>query len=149
VDPGVLWQVVEGLGGERGWYSFPLGWRVRGLLDRVAGGVGLRRGRRDRDRLQLGEPLDFWRVEALERPRLLRLRAEMRLPGDAWLEFQVHSCDGATTLHQRAVFVPRGLAGPLYWWSVAPFHSLVFGTMIRNIGRAATTETRQTDRHAH
>lgn len=138
-DPAAVWRVVEGLGGDRGWYSFPAGWIVRGLLDRLFGGVGLRRGRRHPDRLQLGESLDFWRVEQLDRPHLLRLRAEMRLPGEAWLEFRVEAAGGTTTLHQRAVFVPRGLAGPLYWWAVAPFHGLVFGSMIRNIGRAAET----------
>jgi uncharacterized protein YbjT (DUF2867 family) len=135
--PEDVWTVVEGLGGERGWYSFPLGWTVRGLLDRLAGGVGLRRGRRHPDRLHLGEPLDFWRVEALERPHLLRLRAEMRLPGEAWLEFRLAPDGAATSLHQRAVFVPRGLAGTVYWHAIAPFHGLVFGSMIRNIGRAA------------
>ena len=82
-----LWQAVEGIGGDRGWYSFPLAWAVRGLLDRLAGGVGLRRGRRHPDRTAVGEPIDFWRVEALERGKVLRLRAEMRLPGGAWLEF--------------------------------------------------------------
>jgi hypothetical protein len=136
-DPIEVWRVIEGLGGGRGWCSFRFGWTVRGLLDRLIGGVGLRRGRRDPDHLQLEEPVDFWRVEAIERPTLLRLRAEMRLPGDAWLEFRVTSEGGVTTLHQRAVFVPRGFAGPLYWWSIAPFHGLVFGSMIRNIGQAA------------
>ena len=138
VGPDAVWRIIEGLGGDRGWYSFPLGWAARGFLDRVVGGVGLRRGRRAPDRLHLGEPLDFWRVEALERPRLLRLRAEMRLPGDAWLEFRVEPADGGAVLHQRAVFVPRGLAGTVYWWAVTPFHRLVFGSMIRNIGHAAT-----------
>jgi uncharacterized protein YbjT (DUF2867 family) len=140
-DPLDVWRVVEGLGGERGWHSFPIGWAARGLLDRLVGGVGLRRGRRHPDLLQLGEPVDFWRVECLERPNLLRLRAEMRLPGDAWLEFRVGSDMGRTTLQQRAVFVPRGLAGPLYWWCISPFHGLVFGSMIHNIGRAAATTT--------
>jgi uncharacterized protein YbjT (DUF2867 family) len=137
-SPEVLWDVVEGIGGERGWYSFPLAWAVRGLLDRLVGGVGLRRGRRDPDRLRVGEPLDFWRVEALERPRLLRLRAEMRLPGLAWLEFRVEpDGDGGARLHQRATFRPRGLAGRLYWWAVWPFHGLVFEGMLRNIAQVA------------
>ncbi|MDZ7677844.1 MAG: SDR family oxidoreductase [Acidimicrobiales bacterium] len=136
--PAVLWEVVEGIGGERGWYSFPLAWAMRGLLDRLVGGVGLRRGRRHPDRLTVGEPLDFWRVEALDRPRLLRLRAEMRLPGHAWLEFRVDATEsGGAVLHQRAVFRPRGMAGRVYWWAVWPFHGIVFEGMLRNISRAA------------
>jgi uncharacterized protein YbjT (DUF2867 family) len=136
-----LWRTVEGIGGERGWYSFPLAWSVRGLLDRLVGGVGLRRGRRHRDSLRAGEPLDFWRVEALDRCHLLRLRAEMRLPGEAWLEFRTEPRgDGGSTLHQRALFVPRGLLGHLYWWAVTPFHGVVFGSMVRNVSAASTRQ---------
>ncbi|NEA60668.1 SDR family oxidoreductase [Streptomyces sp. SID13666] len=136
--PDALWRVIEGIGGENGWYSFPLAWAVRGWLDRLAGGVGLRRGRRDTARLRVGDSLDFWRVEAIEPGRLLRLRAEMRLPGLAWLELSVDQDDaGATLLRQRALFHPHGLAGQLYWWSVAPFHAVVFGGMARNISEAA------------
>ncbi|GAA2757808.1 SDR family oxidoreductase [Actinopolymorpha rutila] len=137
-----LWSVIEGIGGERGWYSVNLPWRVRGLMDRAVGGVGLRRGRRDPNRLQVGDALDWWRVEAREPGRLLRLRAEMRLPGLAWLEF--HLEDGGNdggkeevTLVQRALFHPRGLLGQAYWWGIMPFHGLVFGTMIANIAQAA------------
>jgi uncharacterized protein YbjT (DUF2867 family) len=134
-----VWSVVEGIGGEAGWYSFPLAWRVRGRLDRLAGGVGLRRGRRDPWRLYVGDALDFWRVEEREQGRLLRLRAEMRLPGLAWLEFHVEhdAGGGATVLRQRATFAPRGLAGHLYWWAIAAFHGIVFGGMARGIVRAA------------
>jgi hypothetical protein len=83
----------------------------------------------------VGESVDFWRVEALQRPTLLRLRAEMKLPGEAWLEFTIeHGPDGAL-LHQRALFVPHGLAGHLYWWAVWPFHGIVFGSMIRNLAK--------------
>ena len=132
--PQALWAVIEGIGGENGWYSFPLAWAVRGWLDRLVGGVGLRRGRRDRQRLRVGDSLDFWRVEELTPGRLLRLRAEMRLPGLAWLELAVERApDGTTRYSQRALFHPRGLAGHLYWWSVAPFHAVVFGGMARNI----------------
>ncbi|MFJ5832119.1 SDR family oxidoreductase [Streptomyces sp. NPDC093089] len=136
--PRELWQVIEGIGGENGWYSFPLAWAVRGWFDRLAGGVGLRRGRRDAQRLRVGDALDFWRVEEIERGTLLRLRAEMRLPGLAWLEMRAEP-DGAgrTRYRQRALFHPRGLAGQLYWWSVAPFHAVVFGGMARNIARTA------------
>jgi uncharacterized protein YbjT (DUF2867 family) len=142
-SPAALWRVVEGIGGERGWYSFPLAWEVRGWIDRLVGGVGLRRGRRDPGRLYVGEALDFWRVEAREEGRLLRLRAEMRLPGLAWLEFHVEpDAEGRVVrLRQRATFHPRGLLGHLYWWAVAPFHGIVFGGMLRNVVGAAEAES--------
>lgn len=133
-----LWRVIEGIGGDNGWYSFPLAWAVRGWLDRFVGGVGLRRGRRDAQRLRVGDSLDFWRVEAIEPGRLLRLRAEMRLPGLAWLEMYAEDDDGGRTRYrQRALFHPRGLLGHAYWWSVSPFHAIVFGGMARNIAQAA------------
>ena len=137
--PAALWQVIEGIGGATGWYSFPAAWAVRGLLDRLAGGVGLRRGRRDPHHLRVGDALDFWRVEAITPGRLLRLRAEMKLPGLAWLELTVgpRPTTGLTTYSQRAIFQPRGLAGHAYWRSISPFHGLVFGGMVRNITRAA------------
>ncbi|MFF8600948.1 SDR family oxidoreductase [Streptomyces sp. NPDC015232] len=139
-----LWRVIEGVGGENGWYSFPLAWAVRGWADRLVGGVGLRRGRRDAARLRVGDALDFWRVEEIDRGRLLRLRAEMRLPGLAWLEMAVDRDErGRTSYRQRALFHPRGLAGQAYWWSVAPFHAVVFGGMARNIARTAETEGRR------
>ncbi|WP_327308159.1 SDR family oxidoreductase [Streptomyces sp. NBC_01298] len=135
-----LWRVVEGIGGENGWYSFPLAWAVRGWLDRLVGGVGIRRGRRDAARLRVGDSLDFWRVEEIEPGRLLRLRAEMRLPGLAWLELHADPPAPGETgsrYRQRALFHPHGLLGHLYWWSVSPFHAVVFGGMARNIARAA------------
>ncbi|MCX5137092.1 SDR family oxidoreductase [Streptomyces sp. NBC_00340] len=133
-----LWRVIEGIGGDNGWYSFPLAWAVRGWLDRAVGGVGLRRGRRDANRLRVGDSLDFWRVEEIEPGHLLRLRAEMRLPGLAWLEMYAEKDDaGRTRYRQRALFHPHGLLGHLYWWSVSPFHSVVFGGMARNIAKAA------------
>ncbi|MFG2088936.1 SDR family oxidoreductase [Spirillospora sp. NPDC048824] len=135
--PERLWEVVEAIGGERGWYSFPAAWRARGLIDRLVGGVGLRRGRRDPRRLRIGETVDFWRVEEIETGRLLRLRAEMRLPGLAWLELGVSQEDGRTLFTQRALFHPRGLAGHAYWWAFRPFHNRVFGGMCRGIARAA------------
>ncbi|MEU2117878.1 SDR family oxidoreductase [Streptomyces sp. NPDC016459] len=140
VDAGqqALWRVIEGIGGENGWYSFPLAWAVRGWFDRLVGGVGLRRGRRDAERLRVGDALDFWRVEEIEPGTLLRLRAEMRLPGLAWLEMRVERDEeGRTRYRQRALFHPRGLAGQAYWWSVSPFHAVVFGGMARNIARTA------------
>ncbi|GAA4918392.1 uncharacterized protein YbjT (DUF2867 family) [Stackebrandtia albiflava] len=153
-DPAEVWRIVESIGGEHGWYSFPLAWAVRGWIDRLGGGVGLRRGRRDPHRLRVGEALDWWRVEHLDRPRTLRLRAEMRVPGRAWLELSVAPRPGGGAVYrQRAVFVPHGLAGHLYWKAIAPFHGIVFGGMARNItgaagrvvapGRAGATTGRQ------
>ncbi|MFJ4189231.1 SDR family oxidoreductase [Kitasatospora sp. NPDC089509] len=140
-SPAAVWQVIEGIGGDNGWYSFPLAWALRGWLDRLVGGVGLRRGRRDPARLRVGDSLDFWRVEEIEPGRLLRLRAEMRLPGLAWLELSVTpDGDHRTRYRQRALFHPHGLAGHAYWWSVAPFHTVVFGGMARNITERARRE---------
>ncbi len=127
--PDELFATVQGIGGERGWLAGEWLWRLRGLMDRFVGGVGLRRGRRHPDRLRVGDPLDFWRVEALERGHILRLRAEMRLPGEAWLEWVVEPTDAGSRLTQRALFHPRGLWGRAYWYTVAPFHHFVFRPM--------------------
>jgi uncharacterized protein YbjT (DUF2867 family) len=148
-SPAELWRVIEGIGGETGWYSFPAAWAVRGLLDRLGGGVGLRRGRRDPHHLLVGDALDFWRVEAITPGSLLRLRAEMKLPGLAWLELAVgRDHDGMTTYSQRAIFQPRGLAGHAYWRSISPFHGVVFGGMLRNITATAERAGRTTDKPA-
>jgi hypothetical protein len=133
-DPQLLWRVVEGIGGERGWYSFPLAWALRGWADKLVGGVGLRRGRRDADHLNTGDALDWWRVERIERGRSLRLRAEMLVPGRAWLELSVRPRDGGgSEYRQRAVFFPRGLSGRLYWFAILPFHGIVFNGMANRI----------------
>ncbi len=138
--PEQLWRVIEGIGGENGWYSWPLAWAARGWLDILVGGVGPRRGRRDPQRLHVGEALDFWRVVELERGRLLRLRAEMKMPGDGWLELRAEvNADGTTIYRQRAIFLPGGLPGQLYWRAISPFHATVFGGMLRNIVRVAET----------
>ncbi|WP_067690294.1 SDR family oxidoreductase [Nocardia jejuensis] len=145
-DPAALWDVIESIGGERGWYSFPLAWSVRGWADRLVGGVGLRRGRRDPRRLRVGEALDWWRVEYIDRPKVLRLRAEMKLPGLAWLELGVgRDEEGGTLYRQRAIFIPHGLAGQLYWKSIAPFHGVVFGGMVRNITESAERAKDETE----
>jgi uncharacterized protein YbjT (DUF2867 family) len=132
-----LWRVIEGIGGEHGWYSWSFAWALRGWLDRLIGGAGLRRGRRDPAHLYVGEALDFWRVEEIAVGQLLRLRAEMKLPGTAWLELSVGEDVNGTFYHQRALFQPRGLGGHAYWRIIAPFHGIVFGGMVRNIVRAA------------
>ncbi len=133
-----LWKVVESIGGDNGWYSLPVAWAARGLLDKLVGGVGLRRGRRDPDKLLTGDALDFWRVEKIERGSFLRLRAEMKLPGLAWLEFTVIPVgEEHSTLSQRAIFFPQGLGGRLYWFAVTPLHGIVFAGMARSMGKAA------------
>lgn len=134
-----IWESIEEIGGERGWYGADFLWYLRGLLDRLVGGVGLRRGRRDPKTLRVGESLDFWRVEALEKSgdeRRLRLYAEMILPGKAWLEFRVKRVGAMTEVVQEASFAPRGLGGQLYWYLILPFHAFVFPTMLRNIVRS-------------
>ena len=134
-DPQQVLQNIWSIGGERGWYKVDWLWRVRGLMDKVVGGVGLRRGRRSPTQLRAGDPLDFWRVLVADRAgRRLLLYAEMKLPGEAWLQFRIlpHD-DGSHTLEQIASFRPRGLAGRLYWYSLVPFHFVIFKGMIENI----------------
>ncbi len=111
-DPARLWAVIEAIGGDHGWYSFPLAWSLRGWIDRLTGGVGLRRGRRDPHRLRAGEALDWWRVERIERPRVLLLRAEMRLPGRAWLELRVDQDEGGTVIPPARVVRAARAGGP-------------------------------------
>lgn len=136
--PDAVFRVFTGLGGARGWLFANALWRVRGALDRLVGGVGLRRGRRDPDTVRVGDAVDFWRVEAVEPPRLLRLRAEMRLPGRAWLEFEATARDGGgTELVQTAYFEPRGLTGFLYWHVLTPVHAVMFSRMVRRIAERA------------
>lgn len=133
-----LWAVIEGIGGQNGWYSSPLLWAARGWMDRLVGGVGLQRGRRSKGRLSVGDALDFWRVEAIEPGSFLRLRAEMKVPGLAWLELRATPTATGSRYDQRAVFFPRGLAGRLYWLAVLPFHGFVFSGMAARITAAAT-----------
>ena len=141
-SPADLWAAVDCIGGDNGWYSARLLWEVRGFVDRMAGGVGLRRGRRDPNTLRVGEAVDFWRVEERLPPSLMRLRAEMKMPGRAWLEFTVEPDEaGGATLRQRAVYWPRSFVGHAYWWSVAPFHAFVFPPMARHIVERAEAGT--------
>ncbi len=135
-----VFRVFTGLGGERGWLYLNAAWRLRGGIDRMLGGVGLRRGRRDPDTLRTGDALDFWRVEAVEPDRLLRLRAEMKVPGRAWLEFRAEPREGGgTLLSQTAYFAPKGLFGNLYWYGLYPLHALIFSGLIARIARRAET----------
>ena len=136
----LVWKQIEGIGGANGWFGADLLWWLRGAIDRVVGGVGLRRGRRDPAHLRVGDSLDFWRVEALEHEKRLRLYAEMILPGKAWLEFRLDLIDGKTHITQEATYAPRGLGGQIYWYLVLAFHTFIFPTMLRNIVKKAALE---------
>ena len=131
---------IRRIGGETGWYYANWLWRLRGFLDLLVGGAGMRRGRRDPDRLLLGDTVDFWRVEALEPDRLLRLFAEMKLPGRAWLQFEVEEDGAGSMIRQTSIFDPVGLLGLLYWYALYPAHSLVFRGMLRGIVRELEKE---------
>jgi hypothetical protein len=136
--PARVYRAFIGLGGDTGWLYMNWAWQVRGLMDRLAGGVGMRRGRRDPHHVRVGDALDFWRVEAVEPDALLRLRAEMKVPGRAWLQFQARpQGPDQTLLSQTAFFAPRGLWGLVYWYALYPMHQLIFGGMIRRVARRA------------
>ena len=135
VGAGAAFAPIRKIGGEAGWYAFNWLWRLRGWLDLVAGGPGLRRGRRDPERPAVGETIDFWRVEAYQPDRLLRLSAEMRLPGRAWLQFEVESSGSGCVIRQTAEFEPLGLAGLAYWYGLNPLHRLIFERMLGRIAR--------------
>jgi hypothetical protein len=140
--PQVAFQPIRRIGGSNGWYFANFLWRIRGALDLLVGGVGLRRGRRDPDGLSVGDTLDFWRVEAFEPNRRLRLQAEMKLPGRAWLEFEVAGDSTGSTIRQTAIFDPRGLSGLMYWYALYPVHEWIFSGMLRRIAAASTRETK-------
>jgi uncharacterized protein YbjT (DUF2867 family) len=129
---------IRRIGGDTGWYCADSLWRIRGWVDLLAGGVGMRRGRRDADTCVAGDPIDFWRVAAYEPDHLLRLEAEMKVPGRAWLEFTVEPLTATTTrIRQVARFEPSGVLGRLYWYALLPVHAIIFSGMLRNIGNRA------------
>ena len=138
IPPEQAFAPIQRIGGKTGWYFGTWLWHLRGFLDLLVGGVGIRRGRRDPVNLAVGDALDFWRVEAIEPDRLLRLRAEMKVPGRAWLEFEVRQGDeaGTSTIRQTAEFDPVGLFGLCYWYALFPIHQIVFGGMLRRIAKA-------------
>ncbi|NCF65237.1 MAG: DUF2867 domain-containing protein [Chloroflexi bacterium] len=137
-SPADVFTSFMGLGGDRGWPPDNWLWRLRGALDRLFGGVGMRRGRRHPDELRQGEALDFWRVEMVEADHLLRLRAEMKLPGQGWLQFEANNCqDGRTDLVQTAYFASKGLSGLLYWYGIYPLHGFIFSRMIEAVAQRA------------
>ena len=127
---------IRRIGGDTGWYYGNWLWKIRGFLDLLVGGVGVRRGRRQADQIRVGDALDFWRVEQFVDNKLLRLRAEMKVPGRAWLEFEVTGEGNQTTVRQTAIFDPVGMFGLVYWYSLFPLHQLVFAGMLRNLCRA-------------
>jgi uncharacterized protein YbjT (DUF2867 family) len=136
--PEQVWPAIVRIGGKTGWYYANWLWELRGFLDRLVGGVGLARGRRSGAELYPGDALDFWRVVAVERPHRLLLVAEMKLPGQAVLELAVEERpEGGSELRQTAIFLPRGLTGLFYWWSVTPFHNLIFNGMLTGVAKAA------------
>jgi len=135
--PSAAFTPIRRIGGATGWYFGDFLWQLRGALDLLVGGVGLRRGRRDPDNLSAGDTLDFWRVEAIEPDRLLRLAAQMKLPGRAWLQFEVEPNRDGSVIRQTAVFDPAGLGGLIYWYALYPIHKWIFGGMLREIGETA------------
>ena len=137
-SPAKVYKVVTGIGGRRGWFFANWTWSLRGMVDRLLGGAGLRRGRRHPDDLRVGDAVDFWRVESIEPNRLIRLKAEMKLPGRAWLQYEIReSPNGTTQLEQTAAFIPKGLPGLLYWYALYPVHSWIFSGLIKSIARRA------------
>jgi hypothetical protein len=137
LSPDRAFAPVRRIGGRTGWYFGNLLWRIRGLIDLMMGGVGMRRGRSDPETPQPGSTLDFWRVESYEPDKRLRLFAEMRLPGRAWLEFSAEPDGSSTVLKQTAQFEPSGLAGLLYWYLLWPVHVVMFRLMLRRVADAA------------
>ena len=136
-SPDRVFSAFTSLGGDRGWRVWNGAWRLRGFIDRIIGGPGLRRGRRHPRELLVGEAVDFWRVEAVQPGRLLRLRAEMKVPGDAWLQWEVITDGLAQRLVQTATFFPRGLVGMIYWYALYPLHARIFSDLARVIAAEA------------
>jgi uncharacterized protein YbjT (DUF2867 family) len=145
LPPESAFAPVRRIGGQTGWYYGNWLWRMRGFLDLLVGGVGVRRGRRDPVNIRVGDPLDFWRVEAFEPNRLLRLKAEMKVPGRAWLEFEVTGDGERSTVRQTAIFDPIGLFGLVYWYTLYPLHQLIFSGMLRNLVQVAKPFDQSTD----
>jgi uncharacterized protein YndB with AHSA1/START domain len=138
--PATVFAEFAALGGRKGWLAFNRLWRLRGAVDRLLGGVGFRRGRRHPVHLRVGDAVDFWRVEAVEPGRLLRLRAEMKVPGRAWLQFEAEPLEASgTRLVQTAFFAPRGLLGLVYWYLLYPVHGFIFSRLIRALAQSAAT----------
>jgi len=143
--PAAAFAPIRRIGGRAGWYAFDWLWQLRGFVDLLVGGVGMRRGRPDPDDLCVGDSVDWWRVESFEPGRLLRMRAEMKLPGRAWIEFEVRPTGPGSTIRQTAIFDPSGLLGLLYWYGIYPLHAVVFRGMLAGIARSALNDSRVDD----
>ena len=137
LKPESVFRAYSGIGGERGWLYMDWSWAMRGWMDKAIGGVGLRRGRRHPDEIHIGESLDFWRVENVEKNRLMLLRAEMKLPGKAWLQFESTPDENKTLLTVTAYFAPHGISGFLYWYAMWPFHKFIFDGLARQLASRA------------
>lgn len=144
-DAESVFTVVQTIGGKRGWYYANWLWRLRGFLDLLVGGVGMRRGRVDPYHINVGEPLDFWRVEEFIPNQRLKLKAEMKLPGRAWLQFEVKQEEGYCLLEQAAIFDPVGLFGRLYWYALYPIHKIIFRGMLSNMSQQVLTRLNASD----
>ncbi|MEX2189401.1 MAG: SDR family oxidoreductase [Bacteroidota bacterium] len=142
-EPATAFKLIERIGGDTGWYAWNWLWQLRGVLDLLVGGVGMRRGRPASESVRVGDTIDFWRVEAFEPNRLLRLAAEMKLPGRAWLEFEVSGDNSSTIIRQTAIFDPVGLNGLAYWYALYPLHQLVFSGMLQGIVDAVIRERKR------
>lgn len=136
-DPSSTFRAFSSLGGDRGWRVWNWAWQARGFIDQLVGGPGLRVGRRDPKTVYPGEAIDFWRVEEVRTPKLLRLRAEMKVPGTAWLQFEASEENGGTRLIQTAYFAPTGFWGWAYWYGIYPFHALIFSDMVAAVAKDA------------
>ncbi|MGI9472398.1 MAG: SDR family oxidoreductase, partial [Rubripirellula sp.] len=141
VGPENAFRPIRRIGGKQGWYYANFLWTIRGWIDLICGGVGRRRARRDPEKLQVGEVLDWWRVEDYHPDRRLRLAAEMKVPGRAWLEFDVEPCEEGSTIRQTAIFDPVGIPGLAYWYGIYPLHALIFRGMLARIAEAAEQTT--------
>ena len=149
VTPVEAFRPIQRIGGTTGWYYANNLWKLRGLLDKLLGGVGIDRGRRHPENLHVGDTLDWWRVEAIESGVSLVLIAEMKVPGRAWLRFDVEAADSGegSAIRQTAIFDPQGLAGLAYWYALYPLHEFIFAGMSRNIARAAEQASKDSTAH--
>lgn len=147
VSPAEAFRPIRRIGGSHGWYYANFLWNVRGWIDLLCGGVGRRRARRDPDNLRVGDVLDWWRVESYEPDRRLKLAAEMKLPGRAWLEFDVQPCEGGAEIRQTAIFDPIGFGGLVYWYGIYPLHALIFQGMLKRIADAASRNSNEPRSH--
>ena len=145
VPPETAFKPIQNIGGEKGWYAWNILWQIRGVIDLLLGGVGMRRGRSNEDKLIVGGTIDFWRIEKIVTNNFLSLKAEMKLPGRAWLEFEVVGHGNSSTINQTAIFEPAGIFGKIYWYSLYPLHQLIFNGMLRAIEHKAIALSKKTD----